>query len=251
MGVAPVAQVHRPIPFGRRSGKVCEQAAVYPEAASQRYEPNHSCIDAPSSHSMDCTRCGFHRFGPEDEQICRTWQWGSSAGRNSPPTKPHARHEPGLTLTTAGRDWLFPGRLCGSERSQNFLKKFAIGPCVGGGLIGSGGNLDTLDHDRPSEPGGFQFCKDRFEIHLARSELRHHLALWSGAILGAEAGDVARDRCQLGGRVFAGVVDNIPGVVPDFEIWMSNLVEATENLLRSAAAAAMRFEDNLEPVFLC
>ena len=68
---------------------------------------------------------------------------------------------------------------------------------VGGGGFGRLTHCAALDHDRPVEPGRLQHFEHAREVHLARAELDHHVALRLGAVFRAEPGDVLDDGLQL------------------------------------------------------
>ena len=121
------------------------------------------------------------------------------------------------------------GRL---ERRQNLFEEVAIGGSVGGRLFGGLSDLAAFDHDRPVKASGFESFEDRWEIDLAGAELDHDVALEFAAVFGAEAGNVRRDRVDLGDRILARVIDDIAGVVPDREIAMIDLFDDAQDLVR-------------------
>ena len=86
-------------------------------------------------------------------------------------------------------------------------------------------HTEAFDHDRPVKASGFESFEDRWEIDLAGAELDHDVALEFAAVFGVEAGNVRRDRVDLGNRILARVMDNIAGVIPDREIPVIDLFE--------------------------
>ena len=133
---------------------------------------------------------------------------------------------------------------------QNLFEEHSVGPRIGRRLFGGRADLAALDHDRSVEAGGLQRGEDRREVDLSRAELDHHVALERRAILGAEAGDVLRDRLQLFNRVLAGVVDDVAGVVPDLEVRVLDGFHRRHDFRRCAAAAAVRLHHQLDPALL-
>ena len=91
------------------------------------------------------------------------------------------------------------------------------------------------------------------EVDLTRAKLNHDIGLAlaggvdrDGAIFRAETGDVLDDGFQFFDRVFAGVVDDITGVVPDFEILVPDSLDGAQDFRRGAAAAAVGFHHELD-----
>ena len=138
-----------------------------------------------------------------------------------------------------------PPRSLRSDGREDFFQKLAVGAGVGGGLGGGRADLAALDHNGAVESAGFQFPEDGGEIDLARAKLDHHVGFafavgagGDGAILGAETGDVREDGLEFGDGIFAGVVDDVAGVIPDFEILVPDGFDGGENFRRGAATAA-------------
>ena len=70
------------------------------------------------------------------------------------------------------------------------------------------------------------------------------------AVFGAKPGDVREDRLEFGDRIFARVIDNVAGVIPDFEVGVADLFDRGDDFRGGAAAAAVGFHDELDAAFL-
>src|SRR5713101_3484419 len=101
------------------------------------------------------------------------------------------------------------------QARQDVFEERSICPRIRHRLLGGCADLAALDHDRSVESGGVQRAEDAREVHFSRAELNHHVACEGPAILRAEAGDVLSNGFQFFNRVFAGVVDDVAGVIPD------------------------------------
>ena len=128
---------------------------------------------------------------------------------------------------------------------------------MGGGLGGGRADLAALDHNGAVEAAGFQFPEDGGEIDLARAKLDHDVGFafavgagGDGAIFGAETGDVREEGLEFGDGIFAGVVDDVAGVIPDFEIGVADGFDGRDDFLRGAAAAAVGLHDELDAALL-
>ena len=113
----------------------------------------------------------------------------------------------------------------GSDCREDFFEERAVGAGVGGGLGGGRADLTAFDHNGAVEAAGFKFFEDGGEIHFARAELDHHVGFGfpvgsrlNRAVFGAKPGDVREDRREFGDRIFARVIDDVAGVIPNFEI---------------------------------
>jgi hypothetical protein len=74
----------------------------------------------------------------------------------------------------------------------------------------------------PLNPPALSVRKTPAKSTLPAAELDHDVALQLRAVLGAEAADVFDDRFQLLDRILAGVMDDVPGVVPDREVLVAD-----------------------------
>lgn len=140
-----------------------------------------------------------------------------------------------------------------SDAREYAGEEIAVGFGVGRGLGGGRADLAAFDHHGTVETARLQALEHGGEVDLTGAKLDHHvgLALAGGvdgdrAIFRAETGDVLDDGFQFFDRVFAGVVDDVAGVVPDFEILVPDGLDRAQDFRRGAAAAAVGFHDELD-----